>query len=289
VNIGLICQTIIRLLEQHYIATKYLEPMIELLAKENYHKALEPKEFAQQITRDLQAICQDRHVYLKLRDTTNTQDWAALEKLREKNTNFGITECRILEGNIGYLKILEFMNPNRGIATAVAAMTILQHTQALIVDLRGNGGGYGGLAEYLISYFFEEEPQLLSTTHFRDSSQTFQSSTLPFVIGSRRIDVPVYILVDQKTGSAAEWFSYILQAEQKAMVIGETTLGAANHNDYFLVKDSLWLSLSTGTPISVTTNSNWERVGVIPDLVCPPEKALSLAHQTAQKRIQRSL
>ncbi len=287
-----LCQSIIQLIEQHYVQTALIKPITQTLqdnlARGEYHN-ISTTDLATRLTQDLQAICHDRHVYVALPKAVSNQDWATHEQKREIKQNFGFTEMSLLEGNIGYLKILEFMHPDRGIATAIAAMTVLQHTNALLIDLRGNGGGYGGLAEYLISYFFTDEPQLLSTTHFRDSSQTFQTSTLPFVVGLRRVDLPLYILVDQKTGSAAEWFTYTLQSLGKCVVIGETTLGAANRNAFFSLEQGLKLSLSVGMPISAVTNGNWEGVGIIPDLACLAEQAKPTAHQIAHENSRRSI
>lgn len=299
-EIASVCEKVIQLLRDHYVETSAIDGLTTLLrnnvSQGAYQKIVSYPQLAHTLTQDLRQAANDRHLFLevaplKMTDTmaAHEDDWLKAELAREQELNFGFTELAILEGNIGYLKLEEFMNPERGIATAVAAMKFLENSGPLIIDVRQNGGGYGGLGEYLASYFFDEEPTLLSVTYFKESTPTTQQTyTYPFVVGKRRVNQPLFMLVDKKTGSAAEWFVYTLQAFKKGTVIGEVTVGAANRNSYFDINPHLRLSLSTGRPISEATKENWEGKGIIPDIVCPADEAKKRAWEEARKTQKRT-
>ncbi len=67
--------------------------------------------------------------------------------------NYGFTEIKVLEGNIGYLNLpcLQILNIGKEIATS--AMNFLSNTNAIIIDLRTNGGGVPSMVQLLSSYF----------------------------------------------------------------------------------------------------------------------------------------
>lgn len=290
-----ICEKVVQLINDHYVETAVVDELTTFLKNnlsQGVYQALSSyPQLAETLTQDLRHINHDRHLFLEVAPIKETNeaaahqdDWLKAELAHEQEFNFGFTELAILAGNVGYLKLEEFMNPERSIATAVAAMKFLENTGPLIIDVRQNGGGYGGLGEYLASYFFDEEPTLLSVTYFKETTLTTQQTyTYPFVVGKRRVNQPLFMLVDKKTGSAAEWFVYTLQAFKKGTVIGEVTVGAANRNSYFDINPHLRLSLSTGRPISEATKENWEGKGVIPDIVCPADDAKKRAWEEARK------
>jgi hypothetical protein len=247
-----------------------------------YLRITDPDTLAKVLTSDLKNISHDGHVYIQHLKGTEKEnaDWEQFELENERNNNYGFTETQILTGNIGYLKIVEFMNPKRAMPTAVAAMKMIENTSALIIDIRGNGGGYPGIMEYILNHYYEGEPVLLSTTYFSDTTiqpKTTYSSDL--VYGKLRINTPLYILVDNKTASAAEYFAYTLQAAKKAIVIGETTAGGANMNDLFPLPGKFRMSISTATPINGITKTNWEMKGVIPDIQTSSQQAKDKAYQ----------
>ncbi|MGH2624827.1 MAG: S41 family peptidase, partial [Sphingobacterium sp.] len=181
---------------------------------------------------------------------------------------------------IGYLKIVEFMHPRRSMQTAIAAMKFVENTDALVIDLRGNGGGYPDIMEYILNHYFEGEPKLLSTTQWSDSTlapMTVYSSEL--IYSKPRVGTPLYVLIDKRTASAAEYFAYTLQAFKNATIIGERSAGAANMNTYFPLSSNFRISISTGTPINAITNSNWELKGVQPDVKAKAADAECVAYQ----------
>jgi len=169
--------------------------------------------------------------------------------------------------------------------TAVAAMKFVENTDALVIDLRGNGGGYPEVMEYILNHYFEGEPKLLSTTQWSDSTalpMTVYSSEL--IYGKSRVGTPLYVLIDKKTASAAEYFAYTLQAFKNAIIVGERSAGAANMNTYFPLSANFRISISTGTPINAITHSNWELKGVQPDVEVAAEDAECVAYKLIRNK-----
>ncbi len=256
-----------------------------------YQAAPSLDSLAAVLTRDLQAATGDGHLYVEYArieggEGTDWEAWAERERIEERTTNHGFTEARVLGGNVGYLRVVGWMEPQRGYDAAVAAMRFLENTDAVVIDVRGNGGGYGGLAELIASYFFASPPTLLMTTRYSDpSAQPSTLYTLPFVPGARRPDDPLFVLVDGGTGSASEFFAYTLQAFDKAVVVGEPSYGAANRNSYYDLGRGLRLSVSTGAPVVAATGTNWEGSGVQPDLEVPASEAPRAAHAAALRTL----
>ena len=252
-----------------------------------------PDSLAKRITKDLRAISNDKHLYVEYRKGNQEKeefDWETWEKEEltlEKKQNFGFTEVKILQDNIGYLKIVEFMHPQRGMQTAVATMRFLENTNGLIVDLRGNGGGYSGLMLYILNHYFEGGPTHISTMFYSEKDQLPDKQySSDLVYGKLRANTPLYIITDSKTGSAAEFFAYTLQAFEKAKVVGQPSAGAAHMNSFYPLSKNFRISISTAAPISPKTNTNWEGSGIQPDYEVKEnqiEKALELILKELKK------
>jgi C-terminal processing protease CtpA/Prc len=132
---------------------------------------------------------------------------------------------KLLPGNIGYLRLDGFMPADLGGRTAVAAMSFLSGADAIIFDLRNNGGGSPTMIQLLSSYLFSE-PTHLNDLYYREGDRRNQFWTLPWVDGERRPDIPVYVLTSARTFSAAEEFTNNLKVLKRATIVGETP-GAA--------------------------------------------------------------
>lgn len=225
---------------------------------------------AKRLSADLLKISSDRHLYVSIIElntaevTAESQSWQQQEQALELKQNYGFTAVQILDGNIGYLKIVEFMHPQRGMPTAVVAMKFVENSRGLIIDLRGNGGGYSGLMLYILNHFFDGGPTHISTTFYADQ-QPLKEYSSDLVLGKLRVDTPLFILINEKTGSAAEFFAYTLQAFKKAKIVGVPSAGAANRNSFYLLRDNFRISISTASPINPITKTNWESKGVQPD------------------------
>lgn len=212
------------------------------------------------------------------------------QRRQTERINYGFERVERLAGNVGYLDLRQFssVSPEAG-AAAVAAMNLLAHTDALIVDLRRNGGGTPEMVALLSSYLFEGEER----THLNDlvmrlggEERVDQYHTLPWVPGPRSGTRPVYVLTSSRTGSAAEEFAYNLQNLKRATLVGDTTAGAANPGDLVRLSDHFAAFISNGRARNPVSGTNWEGVGVRPDVACAADSALHVAHVQALERLK---
>jgi hypothetical protein len=262
-----------------------------VLAKERsgaYAKLSDPDEFAQALTRDLQAVTHDKHMRVRphLPQEPGAGGGEPDEKARARFArqaragNYGFREVKLLEGNVGYLRLDGFVPADLGGATATAAMNFLSGADALIFDLRWNGGGDPSMIQLVSSYLFPE-PTHLNDLYWRKGDHRDQFWTLPWVPGGRLAQVPVYVLTSGRTFSAGEEFANNLKALKRATLVGETTGGGANPGGTFDVGARFVAFIPTGRAINPITGTNWEGVGVAPDTAIEAPRALSAAHAAA--------
>jgi hypothetical protein len=201
--------------------------------------------------------------------------------------NFGFRRVDVLPGNVGLVQLDSFA-PFSADAPAPSArevadvaLAFVARTGALIVDLRENGGGSPAMVGYLAGHFVPEDADVFNVFEQRDAPDQSERSPVPIADARRRTDVPLYVLVSARTGSAAESFAYTLQAAKRATIVGEPTGGAANPGRFVDLGDGLRLFVSFGRPVNPVTRSNWEGTGVRPDVQVPAADALLAAHELA--------
>jgi len=202
------------------------------------------------------------------------------------SVNFGFEKIDRLAGNIGYLRVDGFMPTDVGAETAIAAMSFLANTDALIFDLRYSvNGGDPTMSTLLSSYLFDSEPVHLGDIYWREGNRTRQIWTMPYVPGKKYLRKEVYFLTSKDTISAGEGFVYDLQNLKRVTVIGETTAGAANPGFEYRINEHFFMFLPMGRAINPITKTNWEGTGVKPDIEVPAEQALKTAHLMALKKL----
>ncbi len=160
-------------------------------------------------------------------------------------------------------------------------MTLLQNTDAVIIDLRNNGGGNPRTVQYLCSYFLKDSV-LINTIYYRRDNRTDVSFTTK-VNGKKLVDVPLLILTSPKTFSGAEEFSYNMQTQKRGIILGEVSGGAANPGEVFKINNQLEIFIPTGTGINPITKKNWEGIGVIPEIITKGNLAYTTATDLAFK------
>lgn len=242
----------------------------KLVDSEKYLTYTNRDSLSEILSKDLRKISNDRHLYVKVKkankDNSIDKDWEKQEKENEVKNNYGFSSVQILDNNIGYIRITEFTHPRRSMPTAVAAMKMVENTEGLIIDLRGNGGGYPGIMLYILNHFFDGPPIHLSTTYFSDKNEVpYTLYTSDLIYGKLRVNTPLFVLIDSKTASAAEYFAYTAQAFDVGVIVGENSSGGAHMNDFFDLPHNFRLSVSIAAPIITKTNSNWEMTGVEPN------------------------
>ena len=282
-------------IEANYIFPETAARCIELLEARlgrDEYGSMDAAALANELTSDLQAVSHDLH----FRVSYNPQMATALQRMREEGPgapdpqqlermaigNFGFSKLDLLEGNVGYLNLRGFMGATEARPVAVAAMTFLSNADAIIFDMRQNGGGHPEMVQLLSTFLFSaDEPVHLNSLYFRPSDETTEYWTLTDLDGPRMPDVPVYVLTSGRTFSAAEEFTYNLQCLERATIVGETTGGGAHPGSQFPLADGYVMFVPTGRAINPITGTNWEGVGVEPDVTVPADQALDKAHELA--------
>ena len=262
-----------------------------LLAKESsggYASANTTTAFAEALSKDLREMGKDGHFQVgydpdfrepPAANSGVLPDKVELEKRRQEiaDRGFGIQKVELLPANVGYLEVRGF-GPTQFVDEAfAAAMNLLSGTEALILDLRRNGGGEPESVAYLMSHFFEGTDQRhLNDIYWRPDDSTRQFWTTAAV--GTHYSKPVYVLISGRTFSGGEECAYDFQTQKRATLVGETTGGGANPGDGFALDKGFAAFIPTGKAINPITHTNWEHVGVKPDIAVPAADALKTAH-----------
>lgn len=279
-------------LQNTYVFPDIAKEMSDLIKKKikegNYESIKDPFEFSNQLTTDLLSVSHDKHIRvgynpqgIASQKQVNTEK-DSLDYLNQyisnlQRENFGFKELKILEGNIGYLDLRSFSDVEYAGSTAVSAMNFLSNSNAIIIDLRMNGGGSPAMIQLITSYLFDSNPVHLNNFYWRPSDSNTQTWTLPFVQGTRSPKTPVYVLTSKNTFSAAEEFSYNLKNLKRATLIGETTGGGAHPGGTVNATDKFNIWIPSGRAINPITKTNWEGTGVTPHIEVSSSQALEVA------------
>lgn len=249
-------------------------------------------ELAEAVTAELRESSGDLHFKLihhaaprALRtkpDEETPEEVAEYRRIAREN-NHGCRRVERLDGNVGYWQISEFHDLIDGSGpTFVAAMNLLRHTAALIVDVRGNSGGDPETVALACSFLFDVEPVHLNTLESDQGRTKRQFWTLAHLDCARYLDRPVFVLVDARTFSAAEEFAYDLQSLRRATVVGQPTAGAAHLREQYQLDEHFFLNVPIARAVNPITGTNWEGVGVVPDVEVDPDEALARACELAR-------
>lgn len=254
--------------------------------------------FAEKVTEDLLRVSHDAHLNLNFSPDwyatatapaqAEPSDEASYERMSATQSNHGLVEMKLMLGNVRYLRITGFYWI-RDLTGAVYddAMRFLHDGDAIILDLRGNGGGSHDATRYLVSHFLDED--VLLYTFFSQKAPTRDSRTLGYLPAGRILGKPAYVLIDGRTRSAGEDVAYQFQQYRLGQLVGAKTVGAANNNDLVPIAPAFRLSISVGRPLHPVSKTNWEGVGIAPDLACPPEQALDVAYTAALDQLNQTV
>jgi hypothetical protein len=259
-----------------------------------YASITSARQLSEALTRDLQDVTNDKHlrviysekaIPINKPDGKRTPEDAARQLARMRSNNFGVEKIEHLPFNIGYLELAGFAPANHAADTLAAAMAVLAHTDALIIDLRKNGGGDAATVALLAGYLFDTRAHL-NDFYNRKGSRTEQRWTADVMPALRYgAQKDVYILTSKDTFSAAEDFTYALKNMKRVTVVGETTGGGANAGDDFRLLPNFSAFVPYSRAISPITKTNWETVGVTPDVNVSADNALKTAQAAILKKM----
>ena len=152
--------------------------------RKEYDAITDAGEFARALTAHLQEVSHDKH--LRVVPTAGSRFGLDQQQQRVQavKRNFGFEKVERLSGNVGYLDLRGFEQGPEANETATAAMNFLANTDALIVDLRQNGGGSPMMVAWLSSYLFDKRTHL-NSIYNRPSNSTREFFTEDTVPGKR--------------------------------------------------------------------------------------------------------
>jgi hypothetical protein len=255
----------------------------ERMASQEYDGIDGAAALAAKLTADLQAISRDKHLRV-----LHSGGGAAPQRRVPNGTgdgNFGFARVDRLPGNVGYIDLRAFAPASLAAGKAAEAMNALAETDALVIDLRQNGGGDPAMVALLISYLVDGEPVHLNDFLGRDGTVRQQFWTTKDVAGKRYAGKDVYVLTSGYTFSAAEEFAYNVTNMKRATLVGEITGGGANPVTFFDIDERFRISVPTGRARNPITMTNWEGTGVTPDIAVPAKLALHTAHLAALTKL----
>ncbi|MFY0593362.1 S41 family peptidase [Roseivirga sp.] len=282
-----VVQRLAKIMNENYVYPEKGKAMHDLvlskLKSDAYSQFNTEQSFAAALEKDLRSVINDKHI----RVTFNSERAKAIRNRDfgpgpESNGKFGFEEVKILDGNIGYLDLRGFMDIGMAEDVAKPAMDKLIKSDALIFDLRQNGGGSPSMIRFISSYLFGDEKVHLNTFYWRPSDSYSETWTNPEFASETKPDIPVYVLTSDYTFSAAEEFTYNLKNLERATIIGETTGGGAHPGGPSIITSDFIVNVPRGKAINPITKTNWEGVGIAPHIQIPADKALDKAIELAK-------
>jgi len=260
------------------------EVLLRRLAEGAYDRLDNPAQFADAVSRDMRSLNNDLHLGLQY-SPPGTAVAAGGGQANPRARNFGLAKVEILDGNVGYLEITGFMGAEGYRDAVVDALRLLSRTDAMIIDVRRNGGGSGEMSHFIFSHFLGPEPVPTIRIKQRNGEPRVRQS-FGEVPGPRRPDVPLLVLTSEGTGSAAEEFSFVLRHLGRATIVGTRTAGAGHMVTDVPLSDGFTARVSVTRVMAPDTHAEWEGVGVQPHIAVEAAAALDAAHEEALNRIR---
>jgi len=178
-----------------------------------------------------------------------------------------IKEAKILEDNIGYIRLVEFRENTPSQLDEALKKLKEQGLSGLILDLRNNPGGLLEVAVKVAGKFIEKGKLIVSTKGKKQS----QNMNLFSKENSPVLDIPMVVLVNQGSASGSEIVAACLQDYKRAIILGEKTFGKGSVQTVFPLSDGSALRLTTSkyfTPKGRVIHNE----GVMPDIIVEPKK-----------------
>jgi hypothetical protein len=272
--------TLIARLNAHYVfpttARKIEQLLRARLQRGDYEHIASARAIAQQLTRDMASVAHDLRLDVRFGPNAlppQPERPATLRWIERRFAKSGVDEVRRYVPDIGYLGVSSFDRADLAAPRYRAAMDKIDGTGAVIVDLRGNVGGDPAALRLFASYFVDR-PIMFKEIRYRDADRSAQVWTL------RKTPVPphlgkMYILTSRATRAEGEEFAYTMQALGRATIVGERTAGSGAHSGAtYRLASHFIAAIPSGRAVSPVTGTNWEGVGVAPDIQATSDAAL---------------
>jgi hypothetical protein len=293
-------------LEANYVFTDKVKGIVAKLHARleggNYDAASDKAALARALSEDLVTASGDLHFFVGVDPGFATEFAAKKDPVRaaalreqqrrdEARDNFGFTDLRRLEGNIAYVSLSHFADPELGYDAAAAAMRFIENSDAVIYDLRYNNGGHLEMAQLLASQLFRgDKDQELFDYYYNEDGRRIERGqwVLPALPAGRLTGKPVYVLTGSTSFSAAEWFAYSLKKLGRATLVGERTAGGAHPVDRRPVNADFFVQVPIGQIRDPVDHGDFEGKGVTPDHPVASADAIPVAHRLALADLVRA-
>jgi hypothetical protein len=283
-----VVETMLPLVRAHYVfpdlGVTAAQALQGHLARGDYAAFSVEEDFAQRLTDDLRAVTHDLHFRVRYRRPGAQAPEAITPELQAKldvEARHGVHSVERLANGVALLRLDSFLDPPDSPALRKAyadAMTEVADARALVLDLRDNYGGDPRTVAFMLSYLFDSTPVHVNDIWSRDENVTWKNWTQRDVPGRRfGGHKPIFVLVSKRTVSGGEEAAYDLQAQKRALVLGEVTTGAANPAPRFDLGDNFGVFIPSARAINPITHTNWEGTGVQPDIAVDAADALKVA------------
>jgi peptidase S41-like protein len=258
-----------------------------------YDSVTDGDAFAKLLTENFREVSHDKHLRVDFSPTVVPEgpegapsaDAVAQFRKQMEHMNCGFDKVEVLSGNVGYVKFDMFADPAICGPTATAAMNFLGNVDAVIFDLRENGGGDPKMVAFVSSYLFSKRTHL-NDLWTRRTNHTEEFWTSPDVPGKKLDGKPAFVLTSKRTFSGAEEFTYNLKNLKRATIIGETTGGGAHPVSGHRIEDHFMIGVPFARAINPISKTNWEGTGVEPDVKVPATDALATAQKLAIAKLE---
>ncbi len=279
-------------LKEHYfdhaMSGRLADGLQSRVAAGAYDRVPNDRTLAELLTRQLRASTGDLHLEVVydagvLPHASDDPTAAQMARYRQAmgTSNCTIEKAEVLPQNIGYIKLDSFPDPAICGTNVASAMASLNHADAIIFDLRDNSGGFPGGVIQVASYLFAQQQSF-----YNPRGASAAESTTRTIAGNLLADKPVYVLTSHITLSGAEQFAYNLKMLKRATLVGETTGGGAHAGVFHRIDDHFGMGIPEVKVVNPYGTSDWEGVGVAPDVTVTPTDALTTAQKLARDQVR---
>ena len=269
------------------LGQRMADALLQNQADGSYDDLTRAGTLAERLTEDALDVSNDMHIWV---EAQNPMAQASTDPVNRdvselRRDNYDFREVSVLPGNVGYIKFDMIHDDEEAQEITASALGEVARCEALILDLRDNIGGEWGTAGLILGYVLPGGT-VLSHSYDRDGRR-IEESSVPRIIPGEPFadDVPVYVLTSGRTGSAAEALAYKLKHTGRATLVGEVTRGAAHASEEVVVNDYFRVSIPFRRSENVVTGTDWEGVGVVPQIEVAADDALEAAVNDARQRI----
>lgn len=267
------------LVRDHYVFPDVAEKIVAEL--DSARPEGTDEQIAAQLTERIQSINNDLHLRVRYRESGvigGSEDWVAHYTADAVRNAGGMCRVERLDPRTGLLAIAPYMSPVHLAERYVsAAFVLLAGIERLVIDLREGRGGTPETVALICGHLLGIEPVHLQD--IIDRAGTARQYWTSPATGRLDDSVGICVLISERTFSGCEELAYDLQAAKRATVVGRRTGGGAHPVEIFPLTDHLEATVPTARSVNALTGTNWEQVGVVPDIECDADSALDRALQ----------